>query len=91
VGEVVMKARPIVVPVFINGLINDLAEQVASNFRRGDRRGTPIVCVFGDPVDFGDLLDGTPRPAQYKRVADRILADIRALGDRERAIRGGLT
>ena len=37
----------------------------------------------------GALAEGRPRPAQYKRVADHILAEIGKLGEQERAIRAG--
>lgn len=87
VGQVAIRARPTILPVWINGLSNDFLEQVASNFRRGERRGAPVIVVFGDPVDLGPLYDENPRPAVYKRAADRILEDIRRLGEREREIR----
>jgi 1-acyl-sn-glycerol-3-phosphate acyltransferase len=91
VGQVIMRGRPTVVPVWVNGLSNDFFGQVVSNFRRDDRRGEPIILVFGAPVDFGDLLRGTPRPAQYKRVADRVREDLIRLGARERELRAALT
>jgi 1-acyl-sn-glycerol-3-phosphate acyltransferase len=90
VGQVIMKAKPIVVPIFINGLGNDIVQQIASNFLDGGRRGTPIIVQFGPPVDLGALLAGNPRPAQYKRVADRVLEEIRKLGERERELRASL-
>lgn len=91
VGQVIMKAQPIVLPVFVNGLGNDIVRQVTSNFRGGGKNGTPIFVCFGPPLDLSDLLAGRPRPAQYKRVADRVMAAIRGLGERERALRDGLT
>ena len=63
---------------------NDFGYEVTSRFRRGT---PPIIIIFGEPVDFGTLLDGTPRPAQYKRVADRVRAEIIRLGERERNLR----
>jgi 1-acyl-sn-glycerol-3-phosphate acyltransferase len=89
VGEVVMKADPVVMPVFINGLGNDMAAQIAGNWGIGPRAGIPVVVCFGDPVDFGELLASRPRPAQYKRVADHLLRQIAALGEREKHIRAG--
>lgn len=89
VGTVVMRARPIVLPVFINGLGNELLRELTSRFDAQSPSERPINCVFGAPVDFGELLEGKPRPAQYKRVADRILEAIRALGHIERGLREG--
>jgi 1-acyl-sn-glycerol-3-phosphate acyltransferase len=86
VGQIVMRSRPIVLPAFINGIGNDFAREVIDNYRRPSER--PINVVFGAPVDFGKLLDGSPRPAQYKRVADHLLAEIAKLGARERDLRG---
>jgi 1-acyl-sn-glycerol-3-phosphate acyltransferase len=87
VGQVIMRSHPVVLPIFINGLSNDFVGQIASNFRTGERRGTPIHIVFGAPVDFGDLLAGRARPAQYKRVADHVAETIRKLGQEERVLR----
>jgi 1-acyl-sn-glycerol-3-phosphate acyltransferase len=83
VGQVIMRARPTVVPVWINGMSNDFVHEVSARFRGG----APIFVLFGPPVDFGTLLDGTPRPAQYKRVADHVRAAIIRLGERERNLR----
>jgi len=89
VGEVIMKARPLVMPIFLNGLGNDFGAQVLGNFGFGPRAGIPVVVCFGDPVDFGELMEGRPRPAQYKRVADHLMGVIAQLGEREKAIRAG--
>ena len=85
IGQIIMRSRPIVLPAFINGIGNDMKQEVVDNYKRPPAR--PINVVFGDPVELGALLDGTPRPAQYKRVADRVLAAIAALGERERQLR----
>jgi 1-acyl-sn-glycerol-3-phosphate acyltransferase len=87
VGQVVMRSKPIVLPVFINGLGNDLLRELTSRWDERAPEERPIHCVFGAPVDFGGLLEGTPRPAQYKRVADRILGTIRSLSEIERGLR----
>jgi 1-acyl-sn-glycerol-3-phosphate acyltransferase len=84
VGQIVMRARPIVLPAFINGIGNDFARELLDNYVRPDRR--PVHIVFGPPVELGALLDARPRPAQYKRVADHVLAAIARLGETEREI-----
>ena len=88
VGQIVMRARPIVLPVFIHGLTNDVMKEVTSFMDKKAPDERPIYCVFGAPVDFGTLLDGTPRPAQYKRVADKIRDAIIGLSEIERKARG---
>ena len=69
---------------------NSFTTQVSSNFRSGAAKGEPIVIVFGDPVDLSAFAGQTPRPALYKRVADKVLDDIRKLGARERDLRAEL-
>jgi 1-acyl-sn-glycerol-3-phosphate acyltransferase len=86
VGQIIVKARPIVLPVFVNGLSNRLDREVAARFGGASGAGQ-INVVFGPPVEFGALVEGTPRPALYKRVADRALLAIAALAEVERAER----
>lgn len=87
VGRVIRDSGVPVIPVFINGLINDLPEQVKSNFTRTGRK---IVVVFGSPVDFGDLMQAPSTPKVHQALADRALAAIAALGNEERAYRAAL-
>jgi 1-acyl-sn-glycerol-3-phosphate acyltransferase len=87
VGRVIHAAKVPVIPVFINGLINDLPRQVGSNF---DGTGRRIVVVFGAPIDFGELLRAPTSPKVHQAIADRTLDCIAALGDEERAHRAGL-
>ena len=64
VGRVIRKARVPVLPVFVNGLLNDLVTQVKGGVLGN---GPPIHVVFGQPIDFGGLLDAPESPATYKR------------------------
>ncbi len=84
VGRIIHGARVPVIPVFINGLVNDLPRQVESNF---DRTGRRIHVVFGAPIDFGGLLDEPAGARTEQRIADRTLEVIGALGREERALR----
>jgi 1-acyl-sn-glycerol-3-phosphate acyltransferase len=87
VGRIIHSAKVTVLPVFVNGLGNDLLEQLAGNFTR---KGTPIVVVFGKPIDYGALLGEPSSPRVHKQVAEKTLAAIAALGEEEREIRKGL-
>jgi len=84
VGRIIHGSRSPVLPVFVNGLLNDLPRQVTSNF---DGSGTRIHVVFGSPVDFGDLLDARGSPRVYRAIAERTLESISALGQEEKALR----
>lgn len=84
VGRVIHETRAKVIPVFINGLINDLPRQVWSNF---DGTGRAIVVVFGSPVEFGELLQQRGTPKLYQAIADRALQAVAELGAEERAHR----
>lgn len=84
VGRVIHAARVPVIPVFINGLINDLPRQIWSNF---DGSGTPIHVVFGAPIDFGELLTLPASPKTDQVIADRAMDAIAALGREEQALR----
>ena len=87
VGRVIHAAKVPVIPVFINGLINDLPRQVGSNF---DGTGRRIVVVFGAPIDFGGLIAAPSSPKVHQAIADRTLDAIAGLGHEERARRAEL-
>ncbi|MBX3191012.1 MAG: 1-acyl-sn-glycerol-3-phosphate acyltransferase [Labilithrix sp.] len=89
VGRIIHASRgsAVVIPVFINGLGNDIVKQIGSNFTR---KGAPVTMVFGKPLDFGDMLDAPPSPRLHRRISEHALEAIRALGEEERAIRARL-
>jgi 1-acyl-sn-glycerol-3-phosphate acyltransferase len=87
VGKVALMARPMVIPLFLQGLSNDFVFNLRANFTSRARRDGAVVGVFGPPVDYDDLLAEKPRPTLYKKAADRFMAAIKALGERERALR----
>ena len=87
VGRIIQAAGVDVLPVFVNGLGNDLPKQVAGNFTK---KGTPIIVNFGAPIDFGDLLTQAPSPRLHKKISEHTLDQIRVLGDEERKLRAAL-
>jgi 1-acyl-sn-glycerol-3-phosphate acyltransferase len=84
VGQIVHQARPIVLPVFVLGLGNDLPRQIAGNFTG---KGEPITVVFGRPLDLEAFHAEPARLRTYKRLADHLAAELVALGAVEREIR----
>jgi 1-acyl-sn-glycerol-3-phosphate acyltransferase len=86
VGRIIQssKGKARVIPVFVNGLKNDVVRQVGSNYLRN---GEPVTVVFGKPNDFGTMLDGTPSPRLHRQISEFALDRIRELGHEEREIR----
>ena len=85
IGRLIHQAQDaIVIPVFINGLTNNLRRQVSSNF---NGTGRPIFVVFGAPIDYGDLLSGPSSTKTYRAIVERTMSEIVTLGQRERKLR----
>lgn len=83
-GSIIHGARPIVIPVFTLGLINDLPKQVKSNF---DGTGQPVTVVFGEPLDLDAYY---AQPAGYETfmaISERVRDEITALGQVEKSLR----
>lgn len=87
VGKVALLAQPMVIPTFIHGLGNNIVQDIKWNFGPEARRDHAVVCVFGPPIDYADLAAEKPRPTLYKKCADRFMAEVGKLRDRERVIR----
>jgi 1-acyl-sn-glycerol-3-phosphate acyltransferase len=81
-GELSLKARPVVVPAFINGLSNSVLSELRADLSSANR----ITAVFGSPVELPEA-SGETRLSQHKRFADLLLEKIRALGEEERRLR----
>lgn len=87
VGKMALLGRPTVIPLFINGLSNDFVADVHANFLAKSRREFPLIAVFGQPIDYSDLLAEKPRPTLYKKAADQFMRVVAELGKREQALR----
>jgi len=90
VGKLALVAKPMVVPAFNNGLGNKIHQDIAWNFGAKARREHAVISVWGAPINYDDLLAEKPRPVLYKKCADRFMAEIKKLGEREREIRADL-
>jgi 1-acyl-sn-glycerol-3-phosphate acyltransferase len=83
-GEIVQRARPLVLPVFILGLSTDLVKQVRATL---NRTAAPITITFGAPMNLDAYLDAAPAPRNSLRIAQAIRAEIEALGAVDRQVR----
>jgi 1-acyl-sn-glycerol-3-phosphate acyltransferase len=82
VGELALKARPVVVPAFISGMGNSFWGELWSKRK--------IIAVFGDPIELPET-EGELRLSHYKRCADIFNQRIAALGEEEKALRAKLS
>ena len=87
VGEIVLKSTPIVVPIFINGLSNSVSHEIAETRKKDGRRESPIITVYGRPLDLSEYADKTPRVALYKKVSEQICTAVKGLMETERELR----
>jgi 1-acyl-sn-glycerol-3-phosphate acyltransferase len=87
VGKVALIGKPTVIPAFILGLGNNIGQDIAWNFGAAARREHAVITVFGKPVDYSDLAAEKPRPTLYKKAADRFMAEIKKLAEREKELR----
>ncbi len=88
VGKLVMGARPTVLPIFINGLCNDIKDQVRGNF---DGTGAPVIIVVGEPLELSSFYSRKNILRTQKELADYVLEKIGELGPVEREYRQSLT
>lgn len=86
-GEIVRRARPLVLPVFVLGLSSDLVGQARANFKR---TGPPITITFGAPLQLDQYFAPPAGPRQSLRIAQAIRTEIEALGTVDRQVRSHL-
>ncbi len=91
VGKMALMGKPMVIPVFVNGLSNDFVGDVRDGYTKGIRQRRPVIIVYGEPIDLEDLYAQKPRPTLYKKAADRFMTEIAKLGERERELRAMAT
>lgn len=87
IGQIVLRAKPLVVPIFVNGLSNDFVGSVRTSFLPSAKRDHSIIVVFGEPVDYDEYTKSKPRAALYKKCADKIHGAIAQCGEREKELR----
>lgn len=80
-GKIIHAARPIVIPTFIAGLENDIAQQVRRNWAGGE----PIRVWFDAPVALDEYLALPGKGSTYKQITDAVMARVKALAEADRA------
>ncbi len=87
VGKLALVGKPVVVPVFIHGLGNNIVEDIKWNFGKDAKRDHAVITVFGKPVEYADLAAEKPRPTLYKKCADRFMTEVGKLMETEKELR----
>jgi 1-acyl-sn-glycerol-3-phosphate acyltransferase len=80
VGKLIKDSAPQVIPVFITGLGNKLAQQVLGNWTGGEQ----IRIHFGPQLDLTEHLAKKDRLRTYKEIADFVMSQIAELGEADR-------
>lgn len=83
-GKIIHAARPIVVPVFVAGLTNDLAELVRRNWEGGE----PIRLWFGEPIDLARELSLPAKGSTYVAITNAVMERVKSLGEADRVLYG---
>ena len=87
VGEIVLKSKPVVVPIFVNGLTNAIPKEISRTRMANGRQLHPIIIVYGKPLDLSEYEDKKPRLALYKKVSEQMNSAISGLMETEKEIR----
>jgi 1-acyl-sn-glycerol-3-phosphate acyltransferase len=82
VGKLIKEAAPRVIPVFIAGLGNNLARQVAANWRGGE----PVRIHFGPALELSEHLSKRDSVRAYKEIADLVMEKIGELAEQDRSL-----
>jgi 1-acyl-sn-glycerol-3-phosphate acyltransferase len=80
IGEIIYHAKPVVIPVFIVGLVPDLATQVRGNF---DGTGMPVTITFGAPLDLAQRISMPAGPEAYRAMAEYLRLSIMRLAQQD--------
>lgn len=86
-GELIHRARPNVVPVFLQGFPRYAWTSPLLNHDLLNPGTLWAHMVMGDPVDFKDELDMPAGIPTYQLIVDRVMREIRTLADQEKEIR----
>lgn len=86
-GRIAVESRSMVLPIFLNGLSEDIFADVRASFRPDIRRAGPCIAVVGDPIDLSGYWSDRSTPDLWDRAAEKIRTAIADLGDREKSLR----
>ena len=86
VGQMALRSKATVLPIWVSGMSNDFGKQIVSNFQTGRGKGEPVRVTFGAPVDLSALNDQDFSSRDvHQAAADLIMDAIGHIGESERA------
>lgn len=86
-GELIHRAQPNVVPVFLQGFPRYAWHGVFLNHGI-PRKGTIWAhMVMGDPMDFKEEWSQTASPELYQTISDKVMVEIKRLSEQEKVVR----
>ena len=84
-GRILLQSRAIVIPVFVNGISDNLAREAIHNYTG---TGPPVIIAFGAPVDMSAFDEEDPRLLRNQvKAGRRVLEEVARLGEEERELR----
>ncbi len=86
-GELIHRARPNVVPLFLQGFPRYAWHVPLLNLNPFRTPPTLVHMVMGEPMDFSSEYRLEAGPDTYQAVADKVMRRIQDLGQQERQIR----
>lgn len=86
-GELIYRANPNVIPVFLQGFPKSPLEMLKRNLGKNQADQPLVHMVMGPPMDFAEEREWPSGMKTYLRISRKVMARIRELGKEERALR----
>ena len=80
IGEIIYHAKPVVIPVFVVGLVPGFINQLRGNF---GNNGMPVTINFGAPLDLAERVNAPAGPEVYRALADYLRLSIQRLAQQD--------
>lgn len=85
-ARLIMKTNVPIVPVFINGLDNEVGNMI-SRFWKNSAKADPGICIFGEPFYCGEYDSSIDENQTKEKISERLHQEILFLGEREKQLR----
>jgi 1-acyl-sn-glycerol-3-phosphate acyltransferase len=88
-GELIYRARPNVVPVFLQGFPSRFWVLLRQNWNKSQASEPVVHMVMGEPMDFSEELEKEANMKTYLRISRKAMHRIEELSRQEKEIRAG--